>query len=256
MPIKPYRGRSKDRLTAIINAQNPYPRTEGVDFAYGPVQEWSGPIDSNTRVVLTPIPQETYIGPVPVTYTRQPISILAQLPQTERRTLIVQNFPFTTHGILAEINDAYGLDLTTDEIQNISYTTDAPTITLRILAGNYAWLASEIELPASYIYNLSSVIGNPLSGFENDTLVEISTIIGQTLNGFDNQDKFEISSIIGNPIPGFDNQDLLELSAIVNTPLNGFDNPDFVPDLGFNYLINGLYVADDLFIVNELEGFF
>lgn len=256
MPIKPYRGRSKDRLTAIINAQNTTPRVEGVDFEYGPVQVWSGPIDSNTRVILTPIPQDVYIGPVPITYKRRAISILMSLPPTERRTLVIQNFPFTTHGIISEINDAYGLDLVVGEIENISYQTDSQTVTLRILAGNYAWLPSEVELPASYVYDISTIVANPLTGFENPTPTEIDTIIGNVLSGFDNQDIIDIVNIINNPLSGFENQDLIELSSVINNPLSGFDNPNYVPDLGFAYLVNGLYQADDLFIVTELEGFY
>lgn len=255
MPIKPYRGSSRERLTAIINAQNLTPRVDGVDFEYGPPEIWSGPINSNTRVILTPLPPNVYIGPWPITYKRLPIGALLLLPVEEKRNLVVQDFPFSTHSILAEINDAYGLNLAEDEVEDIAYEGDPATVTLRILDGNYAWMPSEVQLPVNYIYDVNDVISNPLDGFDNPPLVDVNDILANPLDGFDNPPLIDVADIISNPLDGFDNPALFDVNDILANPLPGFDNPDYVPELGFAYLINGFYEDDSLFIDDTLDGF-
>ncbi len=256
MAIKPYRGRSRDRLTAIINAQNPTSRLEGVDFTYGPVQTWTGPLDSNTRVILTPIPANTYTGPIPITYKRLPIQAILQLPVDERRTLVVEDIPFSTHTILSEINDAYGLDLEATEVDEITYSTDPATVTLRIKNGNYAWLPSEVELPARYIYDVSEVVTGQPTGFDNPSLTDISSSTTAILAGFENQPLISITSFIANPISGFENIPTVDIGTHIPNSMNSFDNPINLPELGFISVLDGFNIVEtDLFIATELSGF-
>lgn len=231
MPIKPYRGASRDRLTAIINAQNRTPRVEGTDFSYGAVEEADGPMRSNTRVTLTPIPPNKFIRPVTVTYKRIPISALLLLPPTERRNIVVETAPFTTRGLIAEINLAYGLDLAATEIDNISYSEAGASLTLRILPGNYAWLPGEVQLPVTRLYNINSIIGNVLAGFDDPAT-----------------------------LPGLDFDTLIDglykdQTLFVTDLLAGFGQGPRGPALEFKTLINGLKKDRTLFITETLDGF-
>ena len=160
---QPYGGLSNDRLTALINADNPAtPVVEGVDFSYGLPQDYSDGTGRNTEVTLTPVAGTHYTSPEDVHYTRLPINVLGLLPAGFVKQVVIDSFPFSIHGSLDAINAALGVDLTPDEVEDTTYPEEQSTYTLHTLgAVSLAWLDStyefQVRLPSQDI-PLSEVI--------------------------------------------------------------------------------------------------
>lgn len=167
---KPYGGLSSDRLTALINVYNPgLHRVEHVDFTYGQPQEYSDTRGRNTQVTLTPVAGTDYVGPEDIHYWRLPLTVLSLLPAGVVKPVIIDAFPFSIHASLAAINEALGLNLTPDEVEDTVYREEQSTYTLRVIGANsLAWLDSTYEFQAQLpgaLLPLNSVIVRPtLSG--------------------------------------------------------------------------------------------
>lgn len=167
---KPYGGLSSDRLTALINVYNPgLHRVEHVDFTYGQPQEYSDTRGRNTQVTLTPVAGTDYVGPEDIHYWRLPLTVLSLLPAGVVKPVVIDAFPFSIHASLDAINEALGLNLTPDEVEDTVYREEQSTYTLRVIGANsLAWLDSTyeflVQLPGALI-PLNSVIVRPtLSG--------------------------------------------------------------------------------------------
>jgi hypothetical protein len=166
----PYGGLSNDRLTALINFYNPTTQvTEGVDFTYGPPEEYSDGLGRNSKVTLVPVEGTQYAGPEDVHYWRLPISVLSLLPAGFVQPVVIDAFPFSIHASLAAINEALGLNLTPSEVEDTIYSEEQSTYTLTALGANsLAWIDStyefQVQLPGQLI-PLNTVIVSPsLSG--------------------------------------------------------------------------------------------
>lgn len=150
---KPYGGLSNDRLTALINACNPQSTVrEGVDFTYGQPQTYSDSLERNTKVTLTPVAGTEYLESTDVHYWRLPISVLNLLPYGYVKPVIIESLPFSIHGSLSAINLALGVNLTPDEVEDITYSTEQKTYTLVVKGSNsLAWLDSTFEFKAHIV---------------------------------------------------------------------------------------------------------
>ena len=167
---QPYGGLSNDRLTALISTFNPgLNRVEGVDFTYGQPEEYTDARGRNTKITLTPVPGTQYEGPEDVHYTRLPLSVLSLLPAGFVKPVLIDALPFSIHASLDAINEALGLNLIPDEVEDTVYSEEQNTYTLTAIGANsLAWLDSTFEfqvlLPGELI-PLSTVIVRPtLSG--------------------------------------------------------------------------------------------
>lgn len=138
---KPYAGASNDRLTVLMNQDNGTNFVEGVDFTFGPVEAYNSAQNRNSRIKIIPTDTEKY-REVYVYYRRLPISILENLPEGFLDKVKITTYPFTIHGILADINAALGLDLKPEEVQDETFTEARTQYPLQIVAGSLAWLPS------------------------------------------------------------------------------------------------------------------
>lgn len=183
----PYSGKSKDRLTSLLNAANTAARSENVDFTYGtPEAIASNGTLENTKVLLTPVAGTPYYGAVEAYYTRLPITVLGNLPSGELAPVVVENVPFYTHDILPQINAALGLDLTTDEVVNDLFMNRETSYTLTISDKSLAWT------PSVYVYDavpriideIGNYIGDPLNGFATPAAGDILSSFSSVTNGW------------------------------------------------------------------------
>lgn len=139
--MKPYKGNSLGRLVDLINTVAIRQLTYGVDFTLSNMTAVSGSSEYNTKMRLTPT-DPTY-SPQDLYYTRLDIGILANLPAGFLEAVKIYNVPFSIHGILAEINTALDLNLTTDETYNTTYSTRENRYNLQVRGNaSWAWITS------------------------------------------------------------------------------------------------------------------
>lgn len=168
--LRPYGGLSNDRLTAIINADNPGTAVqEGVDFTYGEPRAYADAQGRNTVVTLTPVSGTHYAQPEDVHYWRLPISVLSLLPVGFVQPVTIESLPFSIHASLDAINEALGVDLTPDEVVDVTYSEEQQTYTLTAIGSNsLAWYDStfefQIRLPGQDIPLSSVIVNRALSG--------------------------------------------------------------------------------------------
>jgi hypothetical protein len=158
-PDQPYAGSSKQRLTDLINAANKSSLIEGIDFEYGSVEELKNHPKHNTQVRL--IAKKPGVSDVKIRYTRLGIDVLAHLPPEMLGEVLIESFPFSVKQSIGRINDALGLNLTADEVENYIFNEMRETYPVRIKKdASYAWLPSEISVKAKYSILLSEVWQN------------------------------------------------------------------------------------------------
>lgn len=168
--LKPYGGLSNDRLTAIVNADNPGTAVqEGVDFTYGEPRTYADSLGRNTAVTLTPVAGTHYTESQDIHYWRLPISVLGLLPAGFVQPVVIESLPFSIHASLAAINEALGVDLTPDEVEDVTYSEEQATYTLTAIGANsLAWIDStfefQIQLPGADIPLSSVIVNRALSG--------------------------------------------------------------------------------------------
>jgi hypothetical protein len=152
--FRPYGGSSKQRLTDLINAANGKSLIEGIDFEYGPLEELTKHPKHNTQITL--ISKKPGVANTKVSFNRLGIDILAHLPPEMLGEIVIHTFPFSVRRFIHRFNDALGLDLKADEVENYIYQERRETYPLRIKRGaSVAWLPSEINVRARY-ENISS----------------------------------------------------------------------------------------------------
>lgn len=153
--VKPYSGKSVDRLTGIIKAANPKANETNISFDFGlPASAPNAYL--NTRVFVRPVyaqaPGAVAIPPGPfeeIQYRRLSLEVLHYLPACEVFPVTGLELPFSIHEQLDKINDALGLDLQPEEVVNHRYTHAAATYRLEIANdNNLAWLKSSYDFEA------------------------------------------------------------------------------------------------------------
>lgn len=155
--FRPYGGSSKQRLTDLINAANGKSLIEGIDFEYGDLKELTKHPKHNTQVhLISKNPGE--VADVNISFNRLGIDILAHLPPEMLGEVLIDTFPFSVRDYIGRFNEALGLDLTADEVENYVYQNWRESYPLRIKKGaSLAWLPSEISVRAKYGILLSLV---------------------------------------------------------------------------------------------------
>lgn len=136
----PYKGTSAERLIQMINLDNGKNYQLGVDVHFGPPIHHIDQDGRNTRVTVTPAAQSNYLTPEDVYYWRLSLTVLDELPPGHVRKVVVPGFPFSTHSILDQINDALGLDLSPEEVANYTYESEQALYRLDIMSNvSLAW---------------------------------------------------------------------------------------------------------------------
>ena len=148
---RPYAGSSAERLTALINKDNNSEIREGVDFYFGVPQAYNDTEGRNTQIVLTPIPGRPF-NPVQKTvfYKRLELTALSRLPEGMVKTVRIEAVPFSIHEILGALNEALGVDLQPEEVEDQTFDTEESTYALSIAgeSASLAWLQSTFEFKA------------------------------------------------------------------------------------------------------------
>lgn len=185
--IKPYSGKSRDRLTALINQFNDPDRVESVDFEYeDPVVE-RGPLTiHNTTVRLVPVQGTRYEGPVKVHYARLDLGVLAQLPEGELQSVQIDTVPFWMHQHLDNINECLGLDLEPDEVFNDRVDELNDHYTLRVNGEkSLAWITSSYRFASHQSSPLIQIDFNrEADGFFANTPAVNPLKVASRLGGF------------------------------------------------------------------------
>lgn len=149
--IKPYSGRSLDRLVALINLNNGLNLTYNTDFTLNNLSSIVGTNGRNSQLVFTPKLFQFYNNQN-IQYRRLSLAVLNTLPAEEIQTVVIQRVPFFTHEILPEINEALGLNLDPSEVLNELHTTmvDSYRIKIKDNVSSLAWLDSEFIFQAQH----------------------------------------------------------------------------------------------------------
>lgn len=169
MRITPYSGTSLQRLIELLNRENAVSYVHGTDFTIGLPLGYTDSEGRNTRVLLT-VKKPGKLTPQEVFYRRLNISVLNKLPAGYIKNVYVPKLPFTIHEILPNINEALGLDLTTSEVVNTSYSVRQSKYKLTIReTASLAWIGN-FDFPVTFVKELISlpsvVVNRHLSGFK------------------------------------------------------------------------------------------
>lgn len=149
--LKPYSGRSHDRLTALINSNNQLALQENINFTFGVPTVINGINGRNTAVTFNPVDFQLYDIQT-LHYKRLSLAILGTLPVEEILPVTITQVPFTILSILTDINESLGLDLEPSEIQDELFTTVSTQYRIRIKdsASSLGWTASEFYFTADH----------------------------------------------------------------------------------------------------------
>ena len=151
---------AKELVYALINEDNPdlpFP-VSALNVILGTPQAItpSGGKIQNTRIWLSPVANGDYIGRRQVDYRRIDLSVLFRGMQVQIDKWS-PNLPggtgttmFTVHQLLADINQKYGLALTTDDVNDQNITRGSTleggfytrTVTVTVKAGSYGYVGS------------------------------------------------------------------------------------------------------------------
>lgn len=134
---KPYLGTSNARVTAAFNETSEKSYVYGTDFTFGTPVAFSGVGGRNTSVPVIPANggSITYHQ-----YSRLDLGVLAELTGTAAIPKVqLPSGSFSIHTVLTQINTALGLNLTTAEVVNTSYSQGAGVYRLTI-SNSVAWL--------------------------------------------------------------------------------------------------------------------
>ena len=143
MSNNPYAGISSKRLVDLINSTNGTALVEGVDFYFGPPRAVAGAQGFNTRVRLHRLTSQ-YPSDIDVEYTRRPLSDLHDLPAGMIESPNLDSPVFRVHEILPEINEALGLSLLADEVENTNFTTEQENYPIKITGRSLAWTEGSV----------------------------------------------------------------------------------------------------------------
>lgn len=172
--ITPYAGSSLERLCDLLVKANNIDLKHGVDYIFRDMQAIPvGPSGENTRIIFVPLVWDGQFAEQEIKYTRLNLDVLTRLPPGSTLPVKLENLPFSMGGMLNEINEALGLNLTPDEIHNDPITGAESHYVLRINEDNsLAWLGSielkvdvegRIHLKVPIYHSVLGAIENPQS---------------------------------------------------------------------------------------------
>lgn len=146
---KPYNGSSLSRLTALINQVSAFHLVYGVDFTLGDMVPVNGR-GYNTKIRIIPV--DPSYAAQDIYYTRLSIAEMGNLPTGFVKQVDLAVIPFSTQALLADINTALGLQLTSAEIYNDTYGTREEAYTLHVRGLNsLAWTTSKFDFNVRHI---------------------------------------------------------------------------------------------------------
>lgn len=146
---KPYSGYSSPRLTELINTANEANLQEGVDFTFGLPSPYSDSKGRNTKVQITPTNQRR--RKQEIHYTRLSLDVLNRMPGAPTLEVEIPAIPFNTRQILPKINEALGINLTENEIEDEIFSSKLVAYPLRINSAiSLAWIDSDFKFKARH----------------------------------------------------------------------------------------------------------
>jgi hypothetical protein len=169
--LKPYSGRSALRLTSLVNRANKKNLLYGVDFTFGTPRTQLGLEQTNTEVDVVPLRELDKYRTASVAYTRLPISVLELLPLGTLLPVNIYSVPFRIHEVLPRINEALGVNLAPEEVEDALCENVEESYALTIKEGSLAWLPSSIQFTAQHLKDI------PL-----DTFLRIRVLNGLVYN--------------------------------------------------------------------------
>lgn len=137
MATHPYKGSSSDQVLNLANGQNSKTYQLGVDFNWGDVEPAQASGGRNSRIRLISLKAD-YADDW-LYYRRRPPASIAKQPEGDIQEIEMPALPTTTHAILDLINEALGLDLAADEVENLTYSEVASEYPLMLKATSLAW---------------------------------------------------------------------------------------------------------------------
>lgn len=157
--LRPYGGTSVARLTTLVNRANRSNLIYGVDFTFGPPTAEDIDEERNTKIEIVPKDTKRYKA-ADVYYQRLPIYVLNLLPEEFIRPIEIPARPFTIHEVLPKINEALGLDLVPEEVEDTAHDGVSESCLLTLKEGSLTWLPSSVEVAIRYMVDipLSSII--------------------------------------------------------------------------------------------------
>lgn len=146
--IKPYQGTSHARLSQLIrSAQNP-PLPGGVSFNFGTPETGARPVPGSTKISVAAQVRARIDPQTTVYYKRLGLDVLNKLPVGEIVPFDPIVFPTTMHAILPQINAGLGLDLSTEEVDDVLMPSiPVNGLTIKINANSLAWIAGDYFFP-------------------------------------------------------------------------------------------------------------
>lgn len=146
-----YAGLSTTRLVRMLEQNNPVLTSYryGVDYMLSEPRVITPVNGRNTEITF--IPTSPRFNQQTLTYRRLSLSNLNP-DNTQYPQVVFQTFPATTHGALAQINTALGLNLTAAEVENVTYNEFVSEFELRVVgpASSVAWTASMYKFRAGF----------------------------------------------------------------------------------------------------------
>lgn len=146
----PYIGLSPQRLTDLINSDNNTAFQLGVDFNFSTPLPYSDTAGRNTKISMVPTDTSKYVA-TEIHYWRLPLTVLNDLPAGSVQPVQIPKVPFTTHQVLDAINTALGLNLSTAEVIDQTYSVKQVSYPLHINeASSLAWVDSNFQFQAQF----------------------------------------------------------------------------------------------------------
>ena len=140
--IKPYRGKSKERLNAMIRATTVPAIPKDITLLISDTVEQEQGQNTNSKVDVRAVMSHGVSAPITLKYRRLNIGMLKRLPNGELLPYKDIAFPTTVHQILPIINEALGVDLHWSEVINDRVDSiPANGLTIRINENSHAWRA-------------------------------------------------------------------------------------------------------------------
>lgn len=138
----------------MVNRANKKNLVYGVDFIFGiPIAD-SGVDGRNTKVDVIPLRNLKTYKAADVFYQRLPLNVLNLLPEGFTKPVLIHAVPFRIHQILPRINEALGLDLMPEEVEDALCESVDELYTLTVKEGSLAWLASSVEFVAQHVTDI------------------------------------------------------------------------------------------------------
>ena len=160
---------SLTKLIQLINTDNHTSITEA-DVTVGLPVAWSAEGNyRNTQILVSGVLAEGYVGQYTFYYRRTDLGVLfnAVLP-----AVTVPHEAATTAHVVASLNAQYPtLDLSVDDVDQVSISDDATSYTVRARSTSYYWIGEVEVIVEREVVDISTVFTvSELKGFDYATL--------------------------------------------------------------------------------------